>query len=138
MAYLNGLLYRLGNGLDGLLVGYLLGGLHVAHNKSEEPEEDEEDCQTEEDNAHCQQGDAEAVRVFTLELGILCLIGLDEVLNARCYVLRGFHHPFLTIASIALVGPESRYADGVNEFDSIAVVECNPYGLRHVDSHREV
>ena len=56
--------------------------------KREEPEEHEEDCQTEEYDAHGQQGDAKAVGILTLQIGILRLVGLDEVLDAGGDVLR--------------------------------------------------
>ena len=82
MGQVVGYLHRLCNGLDGLGVDYLLRGVKMSHDGTEKPEEDEQQEQAEENDTHSQQGDAKAVGILTFQIGILRLIGLDEVLDA--------------------------------------------------------
>ena len=120
-------LYCLGNRFDGLCVDHLLGGVDMAHHEAEEPEEEEQDEQTEEHDAHSQQGDAKSVGVVALQFGVLCLVRLDKVLNARGDVLCLLDRPIRAVlACKRLVGSQRGHGDGVDEVGGITVVECYP------------
>ena len=110
----------------------------MVHDKAEDPEEEEEQSQTEEHDAHGEQRDADAVRVLALQFGILCLIGLDEVLNAGSDVVSRLHAPLVAVTGIALVCSEGWYGDRVDEFLGVAVIESDPDGFRHGNLQREV
>ena len=129
-----GHLHRLRDGFDRLGVDHLLRCVEMAHQQSEEPEEHEEHGQTEEHDAHGEQGDAEAMWILTLQFGVFGLVGLDEVLDTRCHVLCRLHRPLVAMSCIALVSSQCRNSDRVYQFDSITIIEADPYGFRHRDS----
>ena len=79
MSNLHGLFNRLDTSLERLQIGNLLSRFAVTHEQSEEGEEDEEQCQTEEYNTHRKNADAETVGVFTLELGYFTFSYLNIV-----------------------------------------------------------
>ena len=68
MSHLHRLLYRLGNRLDGLLVSYLLGRIHVAHHHTEYCERNPQQRQTGKHDTHRHERHTETVWVFALEL----------------------------------------------------------------------
>ena len=129
VGYVVGNLYRLRDGLDRLYLCHFLRSVNMAHDESEDPEEQEEQSQTEEHDTHGQQSDTDAMWIVALQLGILGLVGLDEVLNAGCGILCRLYTPGIAMTGIALVCSKGRNGDGVNQFNGITIVEADPYGF---------
>ena len=97
----------------------------MTHEHSEECKEDKQQGKAEEHNTHCHHGDTEAVGVFALELGDLCLLNCGIVGDSRCYHVVGLNVPFRTAISmtgIRLVDCHDGHGDRVDQIDTITIV----------------
>ena len=113
MSDIVGHLHSLRDRFDGLGIDHLLSRINMSHDQTEEPEEQEEECQTEEHDTHGKQRNTDTVRILTLQIGVFRLVGLDEVLDAGSDILCRLYAPLVAVTGVTLVCGQGSRAEAV-------------------------